>query len=111
METFFEKHSGELMILVLAAMVLGTLLLVVPQLLRSNHRWVEMQHTEHLKAMEQGQPLPPFDVRIALSRPGRRPGTDGLSLRRGNGDVLSRGLQIRLSLRRVGGRLGRRRHR
>ncbi|MFO0807969.1 MAG: hypothetical protein U0746_05060 [Gemmataceae bacterium] len=63
MEIFWEKHSGEIMMFLMTAMVLGTLLAVVPQLLRSHARNQEMRHTEHLKAMEQGQQLPPFDVR------------------------------------------------
>lgn len=63
METFFEKHSGEILIFVLALLVAGVLLIVVPQLLRHNHKFNEMRHAEHLKALEQGQSLPPFDVR------------------------------------------------
>jgi hypothetical protein len=62
-DPFLEKHSGELLILVLAAMVAGTLLVIVPQLLRYGQRGNEMRHTEHLKAVECGQALPPFDVR------------------------------------------------
>lgn len=58
---FLEKHSGELMILVLAVLVLGTLLVLVPQLLRSHRQTLEMLHIEHLKALEHGQPLPAND--------------------------------------------------
>jgi hypothetical protein len=63
MDGFLEKHSNELMVLVLAVLVFGSLLILVPQLLRGHARAIEMQHTEHLKALEQGQTLPPFDVR------------------------------------------------
>ena len=63
MEVFLEKHSSEVMTLVLAAMVLATLLVIVPQLLRSHHRSVEMEHAERLRAMEAGQRAPPSDVR------------------------------------------------
>ena len=56
MEVFLEKHSSEVMTLVLAALVLGTLLVIVPQLLRSHHRSLEMQHAEHLRSLEAGQP-------------------------------------------------------
>jgi len=63
MDPFLEKHSGELLILVLAAIVAGTLLVVVPQLLRYSQRANELRHAEHLKAVECGQKLPPFDVR------------------------------------------------
>jgi hypothetical protein len=58
LEKFLETHSGELMILVLFLLVVGTLIIVVPQLLRSHLRKAEMQHQEHMKALEQGQPLP-----------------------------------------------------
>jgi hypothetical protein len=64
MDTFgdlLEKHSGELMILVLTVLVLGTLLILVPQLLRSHRQTLEMLHQEHLKALEQGQALPVRD--------------------------------------------------
>jgi hypothetical protein len=50
-----EKYSSELMILVLSALVLGTVLYLVPQLLRVYARQLEMQHTEHLKALEKGE--------------------------------------------------------
>ena len=63
MDGFLEKHFNELVILILAAFILGGLLILVPQLLRSHARSQEMLHTEHLKALEGGQPLPPYDVR------------------------------------------------
>src|SRR6266480_3893939 len=46
--TFVEQHSGALTILVLSALILGTL---------------EMLHTEHMKALEQGLPMVPSDDR------------------------------------------------
>jgi hypothetical protein len=60
-EEFFVAHSRELMILVLTVLVLTTLIILVPQLLRAHLRKAEMLHTEHLRALEQGQPLPPSD--------------------------------------------------
>jgi hypothetical protein len=63
MDGFFEKHFNELMILILTALVLGTLLVLVPQLLRSHARGQEQMHQEHLRALEGGQPLPRYDVR------------------------------------------------
>jgi hypothetical protein len=60
---FLGQHSGELTILVVIALVLLTLLILVPQLLRSHQRTQEMQHTERLKALEQGQLLPRTDWR------------------------------------------------
>ncbi len=50
--SFFDQHSGALTILILCTLVLGTLLILVPQLLRSQQRWLEMQHLERLKALE-----------------------------------------------------------
>jgi len=64
---FLEKHSGELMILVLTVLVLGTLLVLVPQLLRSHRQTLELLHLEHLKALEQGQPLPARDEGAAAA--------------------------------------------
>jgi hypothetical protein len=63
MDPFFEKHSGELMILFLSVLLLGSLLLLVPQLLRSHQHALELQHTEHMLALEKGQPLPLRDER------------------------------------------------
>jgi hypothetical protein len=60
---FLEVHSGELTILVLAAMILGALLVLVPQLLRVQQRALEMQHEEHMRALEQGEVLPRGDER------------------------------------------------
>lgn len=61
MDNFWEGHSGELMILTMTAMVLGTLLILVPQLLRAHHRVLEMEHAEQLRALENGQDLSPTD--------------------------------------------------
>jgi hypothetical protein len=56
-EKFLETHSGEVMFLVLFLLVVGTLVILVPQLLRAHLRRAEMQHQEHMKALEQGQHL------------------------------------------------------
>jgi hypothetical protein len=63
MEQLLEKHGSELMILILTSLVLGTLLILVPQLLRAHQRTLDMQHTERMRALEQGQALPPIDSR------------------------------------------------
>jgi hypothetical protein len=60
-ETLLSDFRGELMILVLFVLVVISLIILVPQLLRSHLRKVEMQHIEHLKALEQGLLLPPTD--------------------------------------------------
>lgn len=61
MELIIEAHSGELTILILTAMVLATLLIVLPQILRTQHRQRELLHEEHMKSLEKGHPLPPAD--------------------------------------------------
>src|SRR5437868_6004858 len=62
-KNFVELHSGALTILVLCGLVLGTLLILVPQLLRSHQRIMEMQHAERMRALEQGMPIAPVDDR------------------------------------------------
>ena len=51
MELLLEKHSGELMILVLFILVVASLIVLVPQLLRAHLRKAEMEHAEHLKVV------------------------------------------------------------
>ncbi len=63
LDPFLEKHSGELLILILSLLLLGTLLIVVPQLLRSHQRTLELAHTEHMRALEQGIPVQQIDER------------------------------------------------
>ncbi len=60
---FLELHSGELTILLLGAMVLVTLLILVPQLLRSQQRSNERLHEERMRALEQGEVMPRVDER------------------------------------------------
>src|SRR5207248_6310250 len=67
MEEFFKTHSGELMLLVLFGMVVGTLIVLVPQLLKARLRKGEMQHLEHLKALERGLPVPAPDESARLA--------------------------------------------
>ncbi|MCS7046605.1 MAG: hypothetical protein NZO58_09640 [Gemmataceae bacterium] len=75
MPDFIETHSGELTILLLILMILTTLMVLVPQLLRAHLRKCEMVHQEHLAAIERGQPVAIDDdrnrmaVRIALLVP------------------------------------------
>ena len=61
--SFLEKHSSELTILILAALVLAALLALVPQLLKAHRHALELLHAEHMKALEQGQTLPHIDNR------------------------------------------------
>jgi hypothetical protein len=62
-EPFLQQHSGELTILVLSLLLFGTLLVLIPQLLRSHQKTLELTHEEHLRALEKGQPLPRVDER------------------------------------------------
>ncbi len=63
MSPFVDQHSGELTILLLSTLLLGTLLIVVPQLLRAQQRMLEMRHEEHMRALQQGHLLPAVDER------------------------------------------------
>jgi hypothetical protein len=56
-----KGHSGELMVLVVFILVVATLIVLVPQLLRAHLHKADMLHAEHLKALEQGVLLPPPD--------------------------------------------------
>ena len=64
---FIKDHSGELLILTLAVLLLATLLVVLPQLLRMNMRKNELWHEERLKSIDQGLPLPRDDDRSRLA--------------------------------------------
>lgn len=67
MENLFDLHSKEVTIIVLIGIVLATLMVLVPQLLRANLRKIEMQHIEHIKALESGGRLPNVDDRSRLA--------------------------------------------
>src|SRR5882724_230714 len=62
-----KEHSGELVIVTLTGLLLGTLIVVVPQLLRMHVRRMEMAHEERVKSIEKGLPLPPIDDRASLA--------------------------------------------
>src|SRR5258707_12005890 len=63
MGTFIEKYSSEVMILLLIAMVMATLLVLVPQLLRAHRKNQEEKHAERMQALERGMPLPSDETR------------------------------------------------
>jgi hypothetical protein len=67
MGNFLEAHSGEVTILVLVLMVLCTLMVIVPQLLRTHLRNAELAHQERMKALEQGRQLPIEDNRSRMA--------------------------------------------
>ena len=62
-EPFLQQYSGALTLLVLGILVFISLLILVPQLLRAQQRWLEWQHAEHMRALEKGIPLPHIDQR------------------------------------------------
>ena len=62
-----KEHSGEMLILSLALVIVITLLIVLPQLLRANLRKSELIHEEHLRALEKGLPIPIQDDRARMA--------------------------------------------
>jgi hypothetical protein len=67
MEQFLQQHSGELTILILSALVFVTLLILVPKLLRTHQHTIELNHAEHMRALEQGLPLQRPDERSVFA--------------------------------------------
>lgn len=67
MEKIIELNSKEITLIVLIVVLMATLLVVVPQLLRTHLRKMEMIHLEHIKALENGEPLPDTDERSRLA--------------------------------------------
>lgn len=67
MEVFLDKHSGELLIVLVFLIVVGTLFIIVPQLLRAHVRKLEMVHLEHMRALENGQSVPIEDDRARVA--------------------------------------------
>jgi len=67
MDAFLEKHSGELVIVLLTILVLGTLMVLVPQLLKAHLRKAEMTHLEHMRALENGLEIPIDDDRARVA--------------------------------------------
>jgi hypothetical protein len=66
---FLEAHSSELTILILTGFVLGTLLLLVPRLLKTRMQAWEMEHQERMKGLEQGIAPAAYDNRsVAAGR-------------------------------------------
>ena len=67
LEPFLKQHSGELLILILSMLLLGTLLILVPQLLRDHQRVLDARHAENLRSLEQGLPPPRLDERSVFA--------------------------------------------
>ena len=60
-------ESGGMTILVLFTILVVTLMILVPQLLRAHLRKYEMIHQEHMKALENGQEIESPDIRSVLA--------------------------------------------
>lgn len=67
MDDLFQVYHTELMILVVLTIVVTTLIVLVPQLLRAHLRKSEMQHQENMRALEVGQPILPVDERARVA--------------------------------------------
>lgn len=64
-----DQHFSELLILILFAILMTTLIIIVPQLLRSHLKTSEMIHQEHMRALENGLPIKTTDdASIAAGR-------------------------------------------
>jgi|SRR6266404_2910701 len=63
MEYLMEKHSSEVMVLLLMVILMGTLLILVPQLLRAHQKIQDQRHLERIKSLEVGQEPQPIDDR------------------------------------------------
>ncbi len=64
---FLKDHSGEMLILGVICVLMLTLLIALPQLIRMSMRKTEMWHEQRLKSLERGIPLPPDDDRARLA--------------------------------------------
>jgi hypothetical protein len=67
MPEILDTHSKELTLLALIVLVLATLLVVVPQLLRAHLKRGELLHAQNLKLIEAGVKLPMTDDRSRLA--------------------------------------------
>ena len=66
-DRLLSDHSGELLILALAAITCLSLIIIVPQLLRANLRKSEMVHQQRMRSLEAGLPLVPEDDRSRVA--------------------------------------------
>ncbi|MEI7686746.1 MAG: hypothetical protein WCL32_17135 [Planctomycetota bacterium] len=67
MGNLIDLHSKEVTLLILMTVILLTLIVIVPQLLRAHLRKIDMQHIEHMKSLELGQRVPTIDERARLA--------------------------------------------
>jgi hypothetical protein len=62
-----QSHSGEVLILLLTCVVVLTVLIVLPLVMRQNLRKAEMIHHEHMQALEKGLTVPVDDDRARVA--------------------------------------------
>jgi hypothetical protein len=62
-----QEHSGEVLIFLLSLLILVSLMLVLPFLLRHNRAKADMRHREHVLALEKGQTIPADDDRARVA--------------------------------------------
>jgi hypothetical protein len=67
MPEFLTTFRSELTILILMLLVMLSLIIIVPQLLRARLRRAEMEHIEHLKSLDQNLPIPVDDDRNRMA--------------------------------------------
>jgi hypothetical protein len=64
---FVTDHSSELVILMLFTILVITLIILVPQLLRAHIRRQEMVHQEHMTSLDKEIPICPSDERSRMA--------------------------------------------
>jgi hypothetical protein len=67
MPDLIVENAGHFVILVMMAIVVLTLIILVPQLLRAHLRKLEMVHAENMRALENGQVVKPVDERSKVA--------------------------------------------
>jgi hypothetical protein len=60
---FLAAHSDTILLLIITALIMATLITLIPRLLSSHQRTLEMQHAEHMRALENGHVIAPVDQR------------------------------------------------
>ncbi|MBX9677346.1 MAG: hypothetical protein K2X38_01195 [Gemmataceae bacterium] len=62
-----QAYSKELTLIMLTILILGTLIILVPQLLKWHIRKMEILHVENMKSLENGVRLPISDERATIA--------------------------------------------
>ncbi len=62
-----QEHSGEVLIFALSVLIVVTIVIVLPFVLRHNVRKAELLHDEHVKALEKGMTVPIDDDRARVA--------------------------------------------